>query len=1046
MKSIKYSYILAISIIAFFLHFDLIAQNNSSKSFDEKLKPIIENPPSPESDFEIINGQNTPIPFVSERPFNPLPAPYINSNEHPSHDMKVFKSNETGLPIFVKGPNLSEQNLNLSDHAAIEQAAYDYLQSISSTLDLKKVREELAVTDIQVDEIGMAHIRLQQMYEGIEVHGKDVVVHLHPNGKRSFNGRYQPSFTIENLTPTITKADLIESVTADISTETGLVELSPAAKEMLQYEQPSNELMIYIASREYVLSPRLAFHVEIRPNVVERWEYVVDAHNGEILQKINTTCSFVGPTTATGTDLNGSSRTINVFENNGTYYLLDTTKDMYTGPTNSLPDMDEGFILTYDMQNQPVGQSSSIEPCTSSNNSWTANRISAQYNAEQAYDYFEETFNRNSIDGDGGDVYSFINVADNDGSGLDNAFWNGVGMFYGNGSQAFNPLAGGLDVGGHEMTHGVIEHTANLEYQYQSGALNESFADIFAAMIDRNDWDIGEDIVKSNVFPSGAMRSLSDPHNEGSEGDFYWQPRHWNERYTGSQDNGGVHINSGIPNYAFYKLATDVGKDKAEQIYYRALNNYLTRTSQFVDCRIAVLQAAEDLYGQSEVNAAIDAFNDVGIEGPNTGTGAGQGNQEDYTDNPGEDFILFTDLYTQDQGQTIYVTDQQESVYYPISFTQHDRKMSITDNGEAGVFINSTGNIVWVDLSDLSNPSEEEITSSPEWGNVAISKDGNRIAAVKNFAEPFIYIWDISTSSPQLQTFELYNPTTADPNYENQVNPAEVLYADALEFDHTGEYLLYDAYNEISTTFGSDLDYWDVGLMRVWKDSNNTFGDGNIIKLFTALPEGISIGNGSFSKNSPYIIAFDYLETNNGVYAILGANTETYETNTIFENNGISYPNYSVDDDKIIFNFYNDVNDDTDDAVYFINLQDDKISSTGSASQLISLSRNGVWFATGERILSSQEELIHFDGHFNFYPNPVNDQLMLDLETTEKIDLRISIYNMMGQEIKDFQATTYPAGNHKVALDMSQLLAGTYIIQATTDQFSISEKVMKITE
>lgn len=93
---------------------------------------------------------------------------------------------------------------------------------------------------------------------------------------------------------------------------------------------------------------------------------------------------------------------------------------------------------------------------------------------------------------------------------MGNAFWNGQAMFYGNGDNAFQPLAKGLDVAGHEMTHGVVEGTANLEYQGKSGALNQSFADIFGVMIDRDDWKIGEDVVKTSAFPSGALRSMGD--------------------------------------------------------------------------------------------------------------------------------------------------------------------------------------------------------------------------------------------------------------------------------------------------------------------------------------------------------------------------------------------------------------------------------------------------------------------------------------------------------------------------------------------------------
>src|SRR5436190_23391353 len=108
---------------------------------------------------------------------------------------------------------------------------------------------------------------------------------------------------------------------------------------------------------------------------------------------------------------------------------------------------------------------------------------------------------------------------------MDNAYWNGKFMAYGNGNVYFKPLAGGLDVAAHEMTHGVISNSANLEYLGESGAINESMADIFGCMVDSSNWKIGESVVKAPYFPSGALRDLSDPHNTGTSSDYFWQPR-----------------------------------------------------------------------------------------------------------------------------------------------------------------------------------------------------------------------------------------------------------------------------------------------------------------------------------------------------------------------------------------------------------------------------------------------------------------------------------------------------------------------------------------
>jgi Zn-dependent metalloprotease len=192
-------------------------------------------------------------------------------------------------------------------------------------------------------------------------------------------------------------------------------------------------------------------------------------------------------------------------------------------------------------------------------------------------------------------------------------------MVYGDGDGVtFIPLSGGLDVIGHEMTHGVDQSTANLNYTYQSGALNESLSDVFGCFVEMygkpnksttDKWNMGEDVYTPGTS-GDALRSLANPK-------LYGQPDNMSGYVNTSSDNGGVHTNSGIPNKAAYLIATNanVGIAKAEQIYYRALTVYLTSSSQFHDERVAVAQAAADLYGAggAEVTAVNSAFTTVGI-------------------------------------------------------------------------------------------------------------------------------------------------------------------------------------------------------------------------------------------------------------------------------------------------------------------------------------------------------------------------------------------------------------------------------------------------
>jgi Zn-dependent metalloprotease len=183
------------------------------------------------------------------------------------------------------------------------------------------------------------------------------------------------------------------------------------------------------------------------------------------------------------------------------------------------------------------------------------------------------------------------------------------------------------------MQHGITERTANLTYSNESGALNESWSDVFGAMVERyaqgqtsNTWKIGEQCYTPGVA-GDALRYMDNPHaasNSGYTADD--DPDHYAERYTGTGDSGGVHINSGIANKAFYLLAvggthhrggsmTGIGADAAAKIWYRALTSYMTSSTNFKGARTATLNAAAALYGSGSANynAVAQAWNLCGV-------------------------------------------------------------------------------------------------------------------------------------------------------------------------------------------------------------------------------------------------------------------------------------------------------------------------------------------------------------------------------------------------------------------------------------------------
>jgi Zn-dependent metalloprotease len=213
---------------------------------------------------------------------------------------------------------------------------------------------------------------------------------------------------------------------------------------------------------------------------------------------------------------------------------------------------------------------------------------------------------------------------------MDNAFWDGTQMVYGDGDgEIFDRFTVSVDVIGHEMTHGVTQHTANLEYQDQSGALNESISDVFGSLVKQwtlqqtaqdADWLIGQGLLMPGINGQ-ALRSMKEPGTAFDDpvlGGKDPQPDHMSGLIKTSSDNGGVHLNSGIPNRAFYLAATGIGGfawEKAGMIWYQTLTQRLRDNSQFADAADATVSVAGELYGDAspEQGAVQDAWAQVGV-------------------------------------------------------------------------------------------------------------------------------------------------------------------------------------------------------------------------------------------------------------------------------------------------------------------------------------------------------------------------------------------------------------------------------------------------
>ena len=987
---------------------------------------------------------NAPATHNSTRLGRPWAPGTLASTTSVHEDIESFLITETGSFWIGMKPNQLWQG---------RSSINNMLSALipTSKIDLP-VERGWQIINEEKDERNVSHLRVRQTLGDIPIHRQDMVVHIAGGQLRDINGFAWTAQWPKKLPAPGTPSEALASARQFLSNQQVVFQ---QPENLIGFQQPADHASLIWYPKNGKLT--LAYEVDIHPNALDHWKFYIESTTFEVLESYSELCTFNpvtnqpstacsshlhettgahedmaaappvmdGATVTTDQDLLGQNRTVNGYQVGTNFFMIDASRNGMYEPTQSvMPNEPVGVIWTIDAQNtSPQNQNFEVVHITNNNNNWKNIEVSAHYNAGKAYEYFLNTFTRNSINGSGGNIISIINVADDNGSGMDNAFWNGSAMFYGNGDVAFRELARGLDVAGHEMSHGVIQNTANLEYVGQSGALNESYADVFGAMIDREDWKMGEDVVLASAFPSGALRDLSNPNNGGNSlGDPGWQPKHMNEYVnlpnTPEGDNGGVHVNSGIPNRAFFTLATSIGREKAEQIYYKALRDYLVKSSQFVDMRLAAEKAAIDLHGNNstEHNAVRNAFNTVGIGG-----GEGGEYEEDIETNAGADFILATD---EQQSDLYWVPPTNPGQFVKMNVPAPISRPSFTDDGVSCVYVDIDNNMILINFDWSQGLAYQAfyLEDNPQgiWRNIAVSKDGNKIAYITSNLSNEIFIYDFENDIND--NFVLYNPTTAT----GGLNTGDVLYPDFLEWDYSGEYVMYDALNRIESNFGDGIEYWDISFLHAWDNGGNDLGSGQVFKLFTSLPENVSIGNPSFAKNSPYIIVFDFLESYFDIfgqvqtdYMIKAANIESGEVNDIYLNTTVGYPNYSKKDDKVLFTY-----DDQGSlllATIDVEPGNKIVPIDGSAVIVITGAKKGIWFATGDREFTAVKDIDPVQA-LDIVPVPATDFIKMNVDQS-LASATYTISDMTGRLVSGGTV------NRDGRMEISTLAAGTYLLR-----------------
>lgn len=530
-----------------------------------------------------------------------------------------FKNEHSKIPSFLRFD--SNNALQVGD---LEEFLSQYYEK-STDFGLNALREE-------EDQIGFVHYVYTQTYQNIPISFSELRVHAKDGLIQSMNG------TLLDKAPL--KSELRLSVDDALESALNYIGAKSYKWEILEEEDhlkreglgidtyyPEGELT-YVAPNAEINSKalRLAYKFNIYAHEpISRTEIYIDASNGEVLF----TNQLIQDANVSSIAHTGHSGVQNITTDslNSTSFRLRQT--LYGSGVNTY-NMRRGNRLASAVD---FTNNSSVWNIANSNLDQYA--LDAHWGAEQTYLYFNSKFNRNSIDAMGHPLNSYVHYSQNPPLSYANAFWDGLRMVYGDGGGNIRPLTS-LDIAGHEITHGLTTYTANLIYSRESGALNESFSDVFGTAIEhfgrpnQANWTIGEDIGR-------VLRSLSNPKlygNPNTRGGVYWVNVN-NCNPTQQNDNCGVHINSGVQNYWFYLLVNGgtgtndknqtysvqgIGMDHAAAIAFRTLTVYLGRTSDYDDARFYSIQSAMDLYGacSPQIFAVEDAWHAVGVGNAHT--------------------------------------------------------------------------------------------------------------------------------------------------------------------------------------------------------------------------------------------------------------------------------------------------------------------------------------------------------------------------------------------------------------------------------------------
>ncbi|MFE3168934.1 M4 family metallopeptidase [Streptomyces sp. NPDC059224] len=485
-------------------------------------------------------------------------------------------------------------------------------------------QEKLVVKDVVKDADGTVHTRYERTYAGLPVLGGDLIVDSAKSGatERVVKAN-NATLKVADLTPAVSAASAEKTAVSRARALGSTKSAADGARKVI-WAGSGTPVLAY----ETIVG---GFQDDGTPNQLH---VITDAATGKKLFE------YQGIENVTGTGNTQYSGTVS----------LSTTQ---SGSTYNLTDGDRGGHKTYNLNHGTSGTGTLF---SQSSNTWgngtTSNAATAgadaHYGAAETWDFYKNTFGRSGIKNNGVGAYSRVHY----GNSYVNAFWDDgcFCMTYGDGSGNADPLTA-LDVAGHEMSHGVTSNTAGLNYSGESGGLNEATSDIFGTGVEfyaANSSDVGDYLIGEKIDINGdgtPLRYMDKPSKDGASKDSWYSG-------LGGLD---VHYSSGPANHFFYLLSegsgakvingvsynsptadglpvTGIGRDKALQIWYRALTTKFTSTTNYAAARTGTLAAAGELYGttSTEYKAVQDAWAAIAV-GSRSGGGGGTGTSYEST-------------------------------------------------------------------------------------------------------------------------------------------------------------------------------------------------------------------------------------------------------------------------------------------------------------------------------------------------------------------------------------------------------------------------------